>query len=439
MLPPGLVTEKGAWTKKSSWYYVSTLKETLEGYTFDSIVQESEQTYVYKFKKENSSEEVYAVWSPTSDGTKYDNAVLAIGEDKTKATLTTLQDGIYEGNKTRLTIHNENVNIPVSESPVFITVAGKEESYLVPTIHKIPVTQEMVRVDTENNEKNLEATNGKLSLKNISDRFLSLFDEQKTITNAPEERYNAKLTTKWENMWPYTVYPVDCIIDLKKQYVITHIGIYDSTGQGKIQFYQGKLDKWDTTPALENNLPAYNQWMVYPVDMKTQYIKVEKNDNAEAYEIAFFGYSVEENQVDPNDSLNHPKPKIETNTYQMNGTEIYTIAPNTTINEFKKNITVNVPYTIYDKKGNEVNENVVIGTEMIIKAADLEYTLIVTGDINGDGKASVVDLTKLKRLLVGLETINKHQMRAVDFNFDNKVSVVDLVFIKKILVGIIKI
>lgn len=432
----GLVTEKGAWTKKPSWYYVSTLKETLEGYVFDCVIQETE-VYVYRFKKENSNEYVYAVWSPTSDNTSYENCVLAIGQDKTKATLTTLQDGIYDGNKKRLSIENGKVNIPVSESPVFITASGIENAYPEPTIHKIEVKQEMLNTQTSNNIENLETTKGKLTMQDVTNRFNALFDEQELVTNAPEERYTSTLQTKWENMWPYSVYPVDCEINLGEKYVITHIGIYDSTGQGKIRFYQGEPNNWEKEASLENNLPVYNQWKVYPVSMETQYIKIEKEDNAEAYEIAFFGYSVEEQQEDPNTELNNPKPNIETNTYQMNGTQIYAIKSNTTLVQFKENITCNVAYQVLDKEGKQIDENTIIGTQMYLKAGELTYTLVVTGDMNGDGKVSVVDLVKLKRLLVQLDSPNEHQMRAVEFNFDNKVTVVDLVYIKKILVGLI--
>lgn len=435
----GLVTEKGAWTKKPSWYYISTLKETLEGYVFDSIIQETEQAYVYCFKKEGTDQKVYAVWSPTSDGTSYDNAVLEIGTKATKATLTTLQDGIFEGSKTRLSIQDGKVNIPISESPVFVTVSGKEESYPIPTIHQITVTKDMLTVDTVKNKENLETTNGKLTLQHIEERFTKLFDEQTVVPNAPEARYTGTLTTKWENMWPYTVYPVEAYLNLGKKYKITHIGIYDSTGQGNIRFYQGEEDNWDETPSLENNLPVYNMWKVYPVDMETQYIKIEKDDNAEAYEIAFFGYSLEEDAIDPNYELNHPKPSIETNTYQINGTQIYGIKPRTTLEEFQKQITVNMEYTVLDKQANIVNQGDFIGTGMTIQIGDVQYSLVVIGDMNGDGKISVVDLTKLKRVLVGLDKVDSNQLRAVDFNEDNKVSVVDLVWIKKILVGLIKI
>lgn len=433
----GLVTEKGAWTKKPSWYYVYTLKETLEGYVFDKVIEESNNKYVYRFKKEGTTEYVYAIWSPTSNGSSYQDS-LEIGQASTKATLTTMQDGVFDGKRTRLTIQNGKVKIPVSESPVFVSVSGIPDAYPEPTIHKIEVNTNMINVETQNNKTNLETTNGKLDMTRIQSNFSNLFDEQKAVTNFPEERYTGSVKTKWEVLWPYTVFPVDCEINLGKTYHITQIGIYDSTGQGKISFYGGSPKKWDEQAGLENNLPVYNQWKVYDVDMKSQYIKILKQDNAEAYEIAFFGYSLDEKNEDPNEALNHPKPNIETTVYKMNGAEIYNISPETTVREFKQNITCNVAYQILDSKGKEQKDEDIIGTEMIIKAGDLQYTLVVSGDMNGDGKVSVMDLVLLKRTLVELDKPTKQQLRAVDFNFDNTVSVVDLVTMKRVLVGFIK-
>lgn len=297
----GLTTEKGAWTKKPSWYYVSTLKNVLTDYELIET-QESETVYQYTFKKKDSNEICYALWCPTADGSKINQYSLNIGENKTKATLTKLQDGYYDGVKSRLKIQDSQVFVEVSESPIFVTVEGIEGNYLTPTNTKIPITVNQI---TTNNTENLMGQNH-LKEENILKNFQNMFDEQENLPVGPEARYETTVQTKWENLWPYTIFPAEGEINLGKKYKITAIGFYDSTGVGDIKFYQGNPEKWDEKPSLVHTLNTYNSWRVVPVNMETQYIKMEKMDNAECYEIALYGYSLEENEQDPNEQLNHP-------------------------------------------------------------------------------------------------------------------------------------
>lgn len=58
-----------------------------------------------------------------------------------------------------------------------------------------------------------------------------------------------------------------------------------------------------------------------------------------------------------------------------------------------------------------------------------------TGDINGDGKVSVVDYKKVLLLIVSPEKFNEKQIQAADVNGDGKVSIVDAKCILKKVAG----
>ena len=60
----------------------------------------------------------------------------------------------------------------------------------------------------------------------------------------------------------------------------------------------------------------------------------------------------------------------------------------------------------------------------------LEYTAIVIGDENGDGKISVTDIAKIKLHLIEKEILTSSQYIAGDINDDGKISITDLAKIK---------
>ena len=65
-----------------------------------------------------------------------------------------------------------------------------------------------------------------------------------------------------------------------------------------------------------------------------------------------------------------------------------------------------------------------------------EYTLVVMGDANSDGRVSAVDISRLKLRIIGLTTLDDYQAEAVDVNYDGRISVTDLSNLKMYLVGL---
>ena len=115
--------------------------------------------------------------------------------------------------------------------------------------------------------------------------------------------------------------------------------------------------------------------------------------------------------------------------YLINEDNIKKIVMGTTISDFIENMNIKENYTILDQDGNVVLEEEIIKTGMKLKLEDgKEYDLIVRGDINCDGKVSLVDLSKILLHYNGMKgfILEGCPCEAADMNFDNRVSLIDI-------------
>ncbi|MBK1809793.1 hypothetical protein JHL18_03950 [Clostridium sp. YIM B02505] len=276
----GLVGEKGSWEPKTSWYYVYTMKDTLKGMVFDKVITEAPNLYIYKFvDPNNSSKECYAVWSPTADGSKIEDYKLNIG-NKSKASLVTMDDNYSDGLRSQLNIKDSTVTLEVTERPSFVLVTDGAVAPVEPTSTRIDMAPSSVF--SENNE--------------VLEQYKHLVDEQQKLPIGYAGLLKNQLTTKAEALWPLSRFPLTGYIDLGKTYKITHVGFYDSTGQGLMKLTGGTPDSWNKESFLDYDFYNYNSWQVRDVDITTRYIKLDKFDNSECYELAFYGYPIEQQQ-----------------------------------------------------------------------------------------------------------------------------------------------
>lgn len=127
---------------------------------------------------------------------------------------------------------------------------------------------------------------------------------------------------------------------------------------------------------------------------------------------------------------------ISTN-YKINNNKIYAIPRNTTTSEFLKNINTDLKIELYNKNNSVIaDENELIKTNMKAKIGDRIYTLVVLGDINGDGRITTTDLVKIKLYSVHLINLSEIETIAGDINYDNRITITDVVNISLMLVGI---
>lgn len=133
--------------------------------------------------------------------------------------------------------------------------------------------------------------------------------------------------------------------------------------------------------------------------------------------------------------------KITSNKYVIEGNTISRVAPGITLKAFKENIEVNRDLTIVDKDGNTLNENSVLGTDMVLKVGDseLQYTIVVTGDIDGDAEITTNDLAQLKLDLIDYEKLADNSLKAADVDNDGEITVNDVAQIKLVLINLMQI
>lgn len=122
----GLVTQKGEWNKKPSWYYVATLKNQLGNYRFSREIESgNENVWIYEFRNASTNEPAYVLWCPTQNGTEVANYTLNF--DETYETVHTIQFGSNTtyGDTIQTNPDALSIQVTVSEEPVIV----KTESY----------------------------------------------------------------------------------------------------------------------------------------------------------------------------------------------------------------------------------------------------------------------------------------------------------------------
>ena len=107
--------------KKDSYFYLYTLKNTLGDYTFNREIKAyAENIMIYEYVTADGRE-AYAIWCPTSDGTRYDGYKLKINGDGA-----TLVEAVYDdidGVQSSLTADEYGyVTVNVSENPIYVVV-----------------------------------------------------------------------------------------------------------------------------------------------------------------------------------------------------------------------------------------------------------------------------------------------------------------------------
>ena len=140
-----------------------------------------------------------------------------------------------------------------------------------------------------------------------------------------------------------------------------------------------------------------------------------------------------------------PGINVESKEYEVGNEIIKGVLPKTTIEDFKNNnieVTQGATVRIEDKNGPVTDESKKIGTGMrlvVEKGEDkIEYTIIVTGDLTGNGEMKNADLLKLARYRAGLDNnLTGPYLAAADVYKDGKpADNKDILKMARILVGL---
>jgi hypothetical protein len=117
----GLVTGKGEWKPKPSWFYVATLKNRLTGMRFAGEMSSGDpKVWIYKFRADDGRG-AYAVWCPTAENATVAAFSLPVPGAK-EAKRIEFVDQAATGKESPLIIESGRVPVDVSENTVLILV-----------------------------------------------------------------------------------------------------------------------------------------------------------------------------------------------------------------------------------------------------------------------------------------------------------------------------
>lgn len=128
--------------------------------------------------------------------------------------------------------------------------------------------------------------------------------------------------------------------------------------------------------------------------------------------------------------------EIESEKYDIENLHITKIQPETTVENFKSNLQIIAEeINIYNENKKLLIDDNIIATGMqleLVLGAQIEtYTLVVTGDTNGDGEADFKDLTKVNSHRLNKTPLEDEYLLAADVNGDGVADFKDLVLINK--------
>ena len=124
---------------------------------------------------------------------------------------------------------------------------------------------------------------------------------------------------------------------------------------------------------------------------------------------------------------------------KINNETMYAISPETQVNSLVQNILKASPetqVTVYNASGNAINSTslIVTGGSIKIIAPSGEtktYTTIVTGDTNGDGEATILDLLRIQKHILKSSILTGNNLLGADTNGDNQITILDLLRVQK--------
>ena len=110
------------------------------------------------------------------------------------------------------------------------------------------------------------------------------------------------------------------------------------------------------------------------------------------------------------------------------GSYLTGISPNTSVSSLTAS-----GYTVYS--GSKQVTSGLVGTGMTAVSSGGSVTIVVTGDVSGDGKITITDVVKLQKSVVGSASLTGAYAKAGDISGDGKITITDVVQAAQVTVG----
>lgn len=118
----------------------------------------------------------------------------------------------------------------------------------------------------------------------------------------------------------------------------------------------------------------------------------------------------------------------------IDGELLCVTAQNLKVRDFKQYFTCDV--SISSKSGSTVSDTSSLATGQKLTAPEVSYTVVVFGDVDGNGKIAIADYTIIRRVLWGLTELDTAAYKAACVSGRSKLSVVDYTRIKRYIQGL---
>lgn len=273
----GLVTEKGSWSKKLAWYYTSCLTSVLENADFVKDKSDGKVS-CYEFIDRVTGDNIYCLWSPTSDGTVIEDYTLETGGNS--HAVLTIPSEYAEGTSSELEISGGSVTLDVSETPVFVTLSSKKTQIINGRHLRISPAKICL---SEDFSTEISKPDGTPSDKTLG-QFCRMFDEPQTM---PDMLYGdtASLETPSTNV---TASNITCYAKFDSPCSFTGFGVYDTYGTGGIEVYDGYTGRLIWSDDLGGYM--YRNIELIEASKPTDFVKIVKK-GGDLNELAFYGFA----------------------------------------------------------------------------------------------------------------------------------------------------
>lgn len=202
---------------------------------------------------------------------------------------------------------------------------------------------------------------------------------------------------------------------------------------GDINLIQIKSPKYETTYGYNILLPQIDEkkWvdetniLNKTTEMKSEmsYISIDVPSIGDIY-LTSNAYSIGDNNV-----------------YESEDQYISKINPNTTVGAFRSEISTNGNVRIYNCKGEILEDSEFIGTGMSVEIYDetgsILLKVIERGDIDGNGKITITDLSLINKYILDLINLENEKNVAADIDQNGWITVTDLSKINQYIIGTI--
>jgi len=114
---------------------------------------------------------------------------------------------------------------------------------------------------------------------------------------------------------------------------------------------------------------------------------------------------------------------------------IKNISEQTIKSDFDNKLKLGITYKIARNEKEISNTDSIATGDILTTSAGDKYTLIVTGDLNKDGKLNLKDLVKIRKYFLDGNNLDENEILAADCNFDGKINLKDLVKMRLMLLN----